>query len=287
MKKLGIILLLFISFLGNSQSQNPTFLAAIKKLQSNDYETGIKLLDEVIKQSPKDYPALFNRAVAKSMLKNFDAAIFDIDKAIAAKPDAKKGYLHRAIIRKKLAKYDLALIDLDKAIMLDPNYADAFMNKGLLFEYLGKFNDACAEFKKAKGLSLATAYPKVDFCETPENERTKVFSIIKLVEISTDKSYGFSPKNPVKVGTGSNGAIENEQTYFDLLRDEMGQHVKYIFKEKGPNFLSKSGLDGKGFLTKYEIKYNSKEGISKTTQIFLNHFEFENPKILMGFGTAK
>lgn len=287
MNRILFSLLIFISFICNSQSQNPNFAAAIKKLQANDYEAGIKLLDEVIKQSPADYPALFNRAVAKSMLKNFDAAILDIDKAIASKPDAKKAYLHRAIIRKKLAKYDLALADLEKAIQLDPKYGDGYMNKGLLFEYLGKFEEACAEFKKAKELGLATAYPKVDFCETPVNERTRVNSILKLDEISVDKTYGFSPKNPIKVGTGANGAFENEQTYFDLLRDETGQHIKYIFKEKGPDFLSKTSPNGKAFLTKYEIKYSQKDGKIKTANIFFNHFEFIDPQVLIGFEPVK
>jgi tetratricopeptide (TPR) repeat protein len=289
-KKLKIIIVLFflfLSHLGNSQSQNPIFLAAMKKLQAAEYEAGIKLLDEVLKENTKDYPALFNRAVAKSMLKNFDAAIMDIDKAIEAKPDAKKAYLHRAIIRKKLAKYDLALTDLEKAIQMDPNFGDAYMNKGLLHEYLGKFDEACTAFKKAKELALATAYPKVDFCETPANERIRVNSILKLEVIATDKTYGFSPKNPIKVGTGANGALENEQTYFDLLRDETGQHVKYIFKEKGPDFPSKTGLGGKAFLTKYEIKYLQKDGKIKTANIFFNHFEYNEPQILAGFQSVK
>lgn len=279
--------MLLLPFLGNSQSQNPNFAAAIKKLQANDYDAGIKLLDEVLKESPKDYPALFNRAVAKSMMKNFDGAIMDIDKAILIKADAKKAYLHRAIIRKKLARYELALVDLEKAIQLDPNYADAFMNKGLLFEYLGKFEEACTAFAKAKVLSLATAYPKVDFCETPVNERVKVYSVLKLSEVSIDKTYGFSPKNPIKVGTGANGALENEQSYLDLLRDETSQHIKYIFKEKGPDFQTKSSTSGKGFLTKYEIKFMQKDGKSKTANIFFNHFEFIEPQILVGFQSVK
>ncbi len=287
MIRILFVFLIFISFNSNSQSQNPNFAAAIKKLQANDYEAGIKLLDEVLKENPKDYPALFNRAVAKSMMKNFDGAILDIDKAILAKPDAKKAYLHRAIIHKKRTQYELSLTDLNKAIQLDPNFGDAYMNKGLLFEYLGKFEEACTTFKKAKELGLATAYPKVDFCETPVNERTRVNSILKLEEISTDKTYGFSPKNPIKVGTGINGALENEQTYFDLLRDETGQHIKYTFKEKGPDFLSKTSPNGKAFLTKYEIKYMQKDGKSKTSNIFLNHFEFIEPQILFGFSTLK
>lgn len=287
MNKVFFSILFFISFPSISQSQNPNFIAATKKLQANDYEAGIKLLDEVLKETPKDYPALFNRAVAKSMLKNFDGAILDIDKAIAAKPDAKKAYLHRAIIRKKLTKYDAAMSDLDKSIQLDSKFGDAYFTKGLLLEYLGKFPEACESFSKSKEQGLPSAYPKVDFCETPVNERIKVYSILKLDENSTDKAYGFSPKNPIKVGTGANGALENEQTFFDLLRDETGQHVKYIFKEKGPDFSSKNGPNGKGFLTKYEIMYNQKNGKSKTANIFLNHFEFENPKILIGFGTVK
>jgi tetratricopeptide (TPR) repeat protein len=282
-----LILLAFSPYFSKSQSQNPIFLEAMKKLQAAEYEAGIKLLDQVILQNSSDYPALFNRAVAKSMLKNFDAAILDIDKAIKAKPDAKKAYVHRAIIQKKLGKYDAAILDLDKAIQLDPNYSDAYMNKGLLFEYLAKLDEACIQFKKAKELGSATSYPKVDFCETPLNERVKSVSILKLEPQSTDKTYGISPKNPIKVGTGVNGATENEQTYLDLLRDEQGQHIKYIFKEKGPNFPYRNAPGGNAFLTKYEIKYKVKDGSSKTMSLFFNHFEFVAPQILAGFGTVK
>jgi tetratricopeptide (TPR) repeat protein len=287
LKYLFLLTFLLGSCFTKAQSQNPTFLEAMKKLQSAEYEAGIKLLDQVIIQSPADYPALFNRAVAKAMIKNFDAAIIDIDKAIKAKPNSKKAYVHRSIIFKKLAKYEAALADLDKAIELDPQYAEAFMNKGLLYEYKSKFDEACEAFKKAKELGNATAYPKVDFCETPANERSKSISIQKLETPSVDKTYGFSPKNPVKVGAGANGANENEQTYLDLLRDETGQHVKYIFKEKGPNFASRFAPGGNAFLTKYEIKYKIKDGSIKTASLYFNHFEYAQPQILSGFGTVK
>jgi tetratricopeptide (TPR) repeat protein len=287
LKKIHILLLLVCTFFAKAQSKNPTFLEAMKKLQATEYEAGIKLLDQVILQTPNDYPALFNRAVAKSMLKNFDAAILDIDAALKAKADAKKAYVHRAIILKKLSRYEAAMADIDKAIQLDANYSDAYMNKGLLFEYLSKYEEACTAFKKAKELGLATAYPKVDFCETPINERQKSVSILKLETLSKDKSYGFSPKNPIKVGAGTNGATENEQTYLDLLRDEKGQHIKYVYKEKGPSFSSANAPGGNAFLTKYEIKYVLKDGAIKTNYLFFNHFEFIEPQILLGFGTVK
>jgi tetratricopeptide (TPR) repeat protein len=285
LKILIISLLIITSFSVKSQVKNPVFDQAILKLQASDYEGAILLLDQVILKTPTDYPALYNRAVAKSILRKYEEAFVDINKAIIVRKDAKKAFLHRGIIRKKLTDYEGAHVDFDFALKIDPKYADAIYNKGVLFEYLGKYEEACLEFNKAKDAGSAAAYPKVDFCETPINERVKTYSILKLETISTDKTYGFSPKNPIKVGAGINGGVENEQTYLDLLRDETGQSIKYMFKEKGPDFVSKSSPGGKAFLTKYELKYLQKDGKVKTATIFFNHFEFITPQILMGFAT--
>ncbi len=252
-----------------------------------DYQGGITILDQIIKQNPKDYSALFNRAVSKSILRQYESAYTDINLAIALKPDSKKAILNRGIIRKKLTDYEGAEKDFNLALQIDPKYSDALYNKGVLFEYIGKFEEACLEFAKAKELGSVASYPKVDFCQTPVNERVKVHSILKLEEISTDKTYGFSSKNPIKVGTGSNGGLENEQTYLDLLRDETGHQIGYTFKGKCCEYFSKNVTAGKANLSQYEITYQLKSGSPKTTKIYLSQFDFEEPKILAGFQTIK
>jgi tetratricopeptide (TPR) repeat protein len=287
LKKLLINFLICFPFLVNSQDKKSVFEQAIQELQANDYQAGIKLLDEVLKQNPKDYPALFNRAVAKSILRKYEEANKDINLAIAIKPDAKKAYLHRGIIRKKLTDYEGALADFDFATKLDPKFADAFYNKGVLFELLGKFDEACIEFTKAKEAGSAAAYPKVEFCETPINERVKVNSILRLEQTTTDKSYGFSPKNPIKVGTGSNGGQENEQTYLDLLRDDTAAPISYVLKGKCCDYFTKNATAGKGYLSQYEITYLQKDGKSKTTSLYLSQFDYESPKIIVGFSTIR
>lgn len=287
MKKLITFLLLFSFFKAYNQDRNPLFEQALKKLQSADYEAAILLLNKVIQANPADYPALYNRAVAKSILREYQPALVDINQAINLKKDAKKAYLQRAIIRKKLTDFDGAFTDFDQALKLDPKYADAIYNKAVLYEFLGKIDEACEEFRRAKDAGSPAAYPKVDFCETPIEERVKTISVTKLETISNDKTYGFSNKNPVKVGAGSNGGLENEQTYLDLLRDDSGHPISYVFKGKCCDYFSKKAQGGKGFLSQYEINYKLKNGTSKITTIFLNQFEFEQPKVLLGFDTIR
>lgn len=287
LKQINLVIILFVHFWALGQAPKSIFEQAIQKLQANDYQAGIKLLDEVIKQNPKDYPALFNRAVAKSILHKYEEANTDINLAISLKADSKKAYLNRGIIRKKLTNYAGAESDFDQALKIDPKYGDAFYNKAVLFEFLGKFDEACAEFSKAKEVGMAAAYPKVDFCETPLNERVKVNSILRLEQTSTDKAYGFSQKKPVKVGFGPNGGLENEQTYLDLLRDETGASINYIYKGKCCNYYTKNAPSGKGFLSQYEITYLQKDRKSKTINLYLSQFDFENPQIIFGFGTIR
>jgi tetratricopeptide (TPR) repeat protein len=287
MKKLITFFLLLTYFASQSQDRNTLFTQAIKKLESSDYEAAILLLNKVIQVNPADYPALYNRAVAKSILKQYQPALLDINQAINVKKDAKKAYLQRAIIRKKLTDFEGAFADFDQALKLDPKYADAIYNKAVLYEFLGKIDEACEEFRKAKEAGSPAAYPKVDFCETPIEERVKTISVTKLETISSDKTYGFSNKNPVKVGAGSNGGLENEQTYLDLLRDETGQPISYVFKGKCCDYFSKKAQGGRGFLSQYEINYKLKNGSAKSVTVFLNQFEFEQPKVLLGFDTIK
>lgn len=287
MKNTLLLIFVFFTFYVKSQNRNTLFDQAMKKLQSAEYEAGIKLLDQLIQQSPNDYPALYNRAVAKSILRKYELALIDIAKAITVKPDAKKAYLQKGIILKKLTDYEKAEANFDLALKIDPKFPDALYNKGVLFEYLGKFDEACEEFRKAKDQGSAAAYPKVDFCETPISQRVKINSILKLEQVSADKSYGFSQKNPVKVGTGSNGGLENEQTYLDLLRDETSQSISYLFKGKCCDYFSKNAIGGKGFLSKYEIAFKLKNGTSKSSTVYLTQSEFSQPLILNGFGTLK
>jgi tetratricopeptide (TPR) repeat protein len=284
----NFILLAYTFFAIEITAQTKTvFEQAIQKLQVSDYEAAIKLLDQVITTNPNDYPALYNRAVAKSILRKYDQALLDINRAITEKKESKKAFLQRGIIRKKLTDYDGALADFDFALKIDTKYSDAFYNKGVLFEHLEKFDEACDEFRKAKQAGSAAAYPKVDFCETPLNERAKTNSIIKLETISTDKTYGYSKKNPVKVGTGANGAIENEQTYLELLRDQSNLPITYKFKGKCCDYFTKNAPNGKGFLSQYEILYTLHDGKLKTSQIFLTHFDYEKPQILSDLKTIK
>ena len=287
MKNILFFLFLFLTFSGQSQDKNPIFEQAIQKLQISDFEAAIKLLDQVILANPKDYPALYNRAVAKSILRQYEKALIDIDMAITVKKEAKKAFLQRGIIRKKLTDYEGAEKDFVQALRIDPKYADAFYNKGVLFEHLGKYEEACQEFRKAKEAGSAAANPKVDFCETPVNERVKLNAILKLETLSTDKTYGLSKTNPVKVGTGPNGGTENEQSYLELLRDQTNQPILYKPKGRCCDYFTRNAPGGKGFLSQYEINYKLKDGKSKTTTIYLTQFDFEQPQILVDFGTIK
>jgi tetratricopeptide (TPR) repeat protein len=286
MIKYCIIFLFFSGFTGFSQSTNPTFLEAIKKLQSGEYKEAILLLDKVIIQNPSDFAAIYNRGVAKSILRKYDESLKDLNLAIKLKPESKKAILNRGIVYKKLANYVDAQVDFNMAIKLDGKFGDALYNRAMLFELLNKNDEACTDYKKAKEAGNILADPKVELCETPINERAKTNSLLSLMSISTDKTYGFTIKNPIKVGTSPNGAAVNEQTYLEHLRDEKGQMVTYKFLGNCCEYTTKNVFGGKAKLNQYEITYLNKSGKLITSKIYFTPFEF-NPEVLLSFTCIK
>jgi hypothetical protein len=101
--------------------------------------------------------------------------------------------------------------------------------------------------------------------------------IMKLTETSKDQSYGFEPsrKTSIKVGR-----IENQRPYLDALRGPNGEVVQYRRVASGWDFKLKSAPLGKGFLDQYEVYY---PGLSDPLVIYLNGYEYEEPKAPFGF----
>jgi hypothetical protein len=150
---------------------------------------------------------------------------------------------------------------------------------------LDKKDLACLDFKKSLDLGFTKAQKKVDKCNDSTSFETH--SIIRLTEQSTDKTYGFTPKNPIKTGTGPNGGPANQRAYLDLLRDAQGNPIKYKRLGSCCSYKSENGLFGMAMLDRYEITYKNEKGKKKKVVIYLSFYDFETPKILVGFKTIE
>ena len=93
----------------------------------------------------------------------------------------------------------------------------------------------------------------------------------KIEQISTDKTYGFTEKNPIKVGFG--GASEgpaNERRFLNALAGPNGEEISYERLGSCCAFKTDNGFMGGGLLDKYEIKW---KGQSEPVILYLNMYD--------------
>lgn len=268
-----------------AQTAEDFYNQGMKKAYSGELEAAIGLLDKSIELNADEYVAWYNRGMAKAMLRREKEAIADFNKTIALYPAYKKVYLNRGTSRKHLTDYDGALADYNKAIELDSSFVDAYYNRGLLHELLDKKEVACLDFNKSLELGSHKAQKKVDKCNDTISPATH--SILRLTEKSTDKTYGFTPENPIKSGTGPNGGPANQRAYLNLLRDVLGNPIAYERVGNCCSYKSENGLLGLATLDKYRITYKNEKGEQKETIVYLSFYDYETPEILVGFGTIE
>lgn len=97
-----------------------------------------------------------------------------------------------------------------------------------------------------------------------------------LTEVSTDKTYGYSSKvkNSIKVGS-----IKNETAFLKALQGPNGEPISARRLSSCCEFKSSRAAFGKGYLDLWEITY---EGLQQPILIYLNGYEFDQPKCPSG-----
>lgn len=118
-------------------------------------------------------------------------------------------------------------------------------------------------------------------------DSTKVYSIVKLTKTADNDKYGFTPEQPVKVGTGPQGGPANNKAYLNLLRDGKGEAIE--FKRVGSccPYESKNGFLGMAMVDHYEISYRNEKGKKKKASVYISFYDYEEPMILFGFKTIE
>jgi tetratricopeptide (TPR) repeat protein len=265
--------IVFFSFhYANAQDPKSLFNEALKKVQENKLDEGIKLLDQCIAIKADDYPPYQIRGTAKSLQRKYEEALVDFDKALSINPQAKKAYLNRAIAKKKLTDYDGAIADL------------AYFNRALIYEMLGQADKACADYKAALKQNLPMAAVKVEMCENPIPNAPKTHALLRLAGTSTNPKYGLDKSNAVKVGVSANGVLENEIQFFELLRDGQNKPVAYRKTASCCPFLTPQGQAN---INTYEVAYKDASGKDKKLNVFITTGYFEEPKVIVGLKTVK
>lgn len=104
-----------------------------------------------------------------------------------------------------------------------------------------------------------------------------------IQEISTDKTYGLTPKNPVEVGGAKDSeGVQNERRFLNALAGPNGERISYY--RAGSCCPVKSDNDPFGFgsvmLDNYRVTWeNSKDTVS----IYINMYDSGKLKAPVGF----
>lgn len=96
---------------------------------------------------------------------------------------------------------------------------------------------------------------------------------------NTDASYGYTEKNPVKVGGVESGPA-NERNYLNSLSGPNGEAVWFERTGSCCPFSTKNGFMGGGMLDRYAVTY---EGKKDTVFLYINMYDSAKLKAPVGF----
>jgi len=102
-----------------------------------------------------------------------------------------------------------------------------------------------------------------------------------FTEVSTDKSYGYSSKNPIMVGgSAENEGPRNERRFLDVLAGPNGEPISYRRSGNCCAFKTENGFMGSGLLDMYEIRW---EGSDEVVVLYINMYDYTPLKVPVGF----
>jgi len=104
-----------------------------------------------------------------------------------------------------------------------------------------------------------------------------------VTTISTDKTYGYTEGNPIKVGGTENGPA-NERKYLNTLAGPNGEEIAYVRVGSCCSFKSPNAIMGTGFLDRYEITWS---GQAAPVYLYLNMYDKDELKAPVGFTIKK
>lgn len=105
-----------------------------------------------------------------------------------------------------------------------------------------------------------------------------------LTEISSDKSYGYTEENPIRVGGALDDGPVNERRFLNALAGPDGQDITYTRTGSCCPFKTPNGIQGTGLLDRYEV---SIKGLSKKRILYINMYDRAILKAPFGFTIKK
>ncbi|MFX1293152.1 MAG: tetratricopeptide repeat protein [Promethearchaeota archaeon] len=150
-----------INFIDEIITQAPKLKARLNKIKSfiyfktQNYEAGLEVIDEVIKEYPDDKNLLNNKVLILGKLKRAEEAIETAERLLNVDPNNGNSYDRYGEVLKDLGIYAEAIEKFEKAIELDPKgwyLVDTYQKMGECYEKLENNKKASQCYQKSKDL---------------------------------------------------------------------------------------------------------------------------------------
>ncbi|HHU26804.1 MAG TPA: 2-dehydro-3-deoxyphosphooctonate aldolase [Bacteroidales bacterium] len=109
------------------------------------------------------------------------------------------------------------------------------------------------------------------------------YQTFKVDEYSQDESYGYTEKNPIKVGGVTEGPM-NERRFLNALAGPNGEKISYYRMGSCCHFKTQNSPTGTGLLDKYSVTY---KGATKEIVLYINMYDVDLLKVPVGFTLKK
>ncbi len=101
-----------------------------------------------------------------------------------------------------------------------------------------------------------------------------------LTTVATDRSYGYSVENPVKVAGLAESGPRAEKVYLSALRGPAGEAIEFVRQGSCCPFETKNSDFGSGLLDVYKVTY---EGLAEPVVLYLDMYDPGEVLVPVGF----
>jgi tetratricopeptide (TPR) repeat protein len=240
---------------------------------------------------PKSPQAWFLLAVCEEDLQNYKEAFVNINIALELSGNSAYVLQRRGLMNMNTFNYADAIADFSEVCKTKEEERPLCLYyRAVVYDYLGEYKKAKKDALEAEKLgAVKTDRQKRRFATLIEAKRPGNYhNITVLTEKSTDPDYGFTAEKPIKVGTGLDGAAQNEHTFLRRLLDAKGNLLKYNRKGSCCAYKSKYGyINNTALLDHYEIEFENEKGEKVKKDLYISMYDYETPKIPVGFSSVK
>lgn len=136
------------------------FAEAQARLGSGDRAGAEQVCQEILRQQPDDFPALYLLGIITAAGRRHEEAACFFERAATLQPDEPSTHNNLGNVLLELGRHEQSLASLERAVQLRAEYAEAHYNRGNALRELRRFPEALAAYDRALSLKprLAEAH---------------------------------------------------------------------------------------------------------------------------------